>query len=85
MPMIKMLQTRDGSVDGHTLQPYQAGQVYDLRGFGGEDLARSFIQAGWAELVEEQAPGPQQNAAAAPPQAPAVAEKPHKPPAGGKR
>lgn len=84
MPAIKMLTTQEGSTDGLTSRIFQEGQEYDLDGREGEDLARSFLAEGWAELVAP-APGPQQNAAAPPPQAPAASEKPQRPPAGGKR
>lgn len=66
MPIIKMLSTQRGSLDGIQVATYREGQVYDLRGPGGEDLARSFLADGFAELEEVHSPqalGPEENAA----------------------
>ena len=75
MPIIKMLSTQRGSLDGIQVATYQEGQIYDLRGPGGEDLARSFLADGFAELEvrPSRPPGPEENAATRP-------EEPQTPP-----
>jgi len=44
---IRMLETRRGTEDGHTIQQFMKGQEYDVK----SHLARSFLAAKYCELV----------------------------------
>jgi hypothetical protein len=49
---IRMLKTENGSVDGIRVAQYIEGEEYDLTATDGErDLARAFVDAGFAEQV----------------------------------
>lgn len=45
MVMVKMLQTRLGSEDGHVVKRFVKGKQYDIA----ESEARHFFRLGWAE------------------------------------
>lgn len=50
---IKMLETQRGSVDGCRVKTYEAGVEYDLSASAGaKDLARAFVDAGFAEAAD---------------------------------
>lgn len=50
---IKMTSTQTGSVDGIRASGYVEGEEYDLTHTEGErDLARVFVQEGWATEVD---------------------------------
>jgi|TARA_R110000823_G_C15879317_1_gene494906 hypothetical protein len=45
MTLVKMLQTRMGSEDGHVVKRFVKGEQYDIT----EGEARHFFRLGWAE------------------------------------
>ncbi len=56
---VKILQSMRGSEDGHTLQMFEKGKTYDME----FHLAVTFVNEGWAELVEKTVKKPVKKAA----------------------
>lgn len=74
---VRMLETRRGSLDGLTVQPFEKGQVYDLSQTEmTRSLAGIFLRAGWAEEVKVRPPEPERAAAEPPAAAPEAAPGP---------
>lgn len=52
MLQLRMLSTRDGSLNGRDTRTYQAGETYELPDQGEGGLAEVFLREGWAERAE---------------------------------
>jgi len=56
---ITMLQTKQGSIDGITVETYEAGKTYDLGpDVRALDLANAFLREQWAKIVIAKPPEP---------------------------